>query len=195
MATFIPASPPLSERLGQTTQPPFISLTDASRSVRDFTGFDYPGRREARGTVEQSWRANAPDVISETIDGETIILHLGNGFYFSAGGAGAQAWSLLSQAVPVQATAAVLSRYYETEGVDVEAAVADFVDQLNMEGLLVPADGAAVPDAAGAQTRAAWEPPSLSKFTDMEDLLLLDPVHEVSPAQGWPYAASNGGAA
>lgn len=143
--------------------------------------------------MEQSWRANAPDVISETIDGETIILHLGNGFYFSAGGAGAQAWSLLSQAVPVQATAAVLSRHYDTDGVDVEAAVADFVDQLNMEGLLVPADEAAVPEGATPETRLAWQPPSLSKFTDMEDLLLLDPVHEVSPSQGWPYAASSNG--
>lgn len=146
--------------------------------------------------MEQSWRANAPDVISETIDGETIILHLGNGFYFSAGGAGAQAWSLLSQSVPVRATAGVLSQHYETAGVDVEAAVADFVDQLNMEGLLVPADGAAVPEVAAPETRLPWQPPSLAKFTDMEDLLLLDPVHEVSPAQGWPYAASpNGGAA
>ncbi|HEV7195405.1 MAG TPA: PqqD family protein [Pedococcus sp.] len=132
-------------------------------------------------------------MISETIDGETIILHLGNGFYFSAGGAGAQAWSLLSQAVPVQATAAVLSRHYDTDGVDVEAAVADFVDQLNMEGLLVPADGAAVPEVVAPEARLAWQPPSLSKFTDMEDLLLLDPVHEVSPSQGWPYAASSNG--
>lgn len=26
----------------------------------------------------------------------------------------------------------------------------------------------------------------LEKFTDMEDLLLLDPIHEVDVAAGWP---------
>lgn len=145
--------------------------------------------------MERSWRANAPDVISETIDGETIILHLGNGFYYSAGGSGALAWSLLSQAVPVQETAALVALHYETDGEDVAAAMADFVEQLSAEGLVVPADEVAAPDLAVPLTRKAWEPPSLSKFTDMEDLLLLDPVHEVNPTQGWPYAASSDGGA
>ena len=33
---------------------------------------------------------------------------------------------------------------------------------------------------------AAWTAPVLEVFTDMEDLLLLDPIHDVSEAVGWP---------
>jgi hypothetical protein len=147
--------------------------------------------------MDQVWRANAPDVISESIEGETIILHLGNGFYFSAGGAGALAWQLLSDSVPVSRTTELVASAYETEGVDVAGAVDGFVEELRSEGLLVPAEPGTPASEGTAATgpRLSWEAPTLSKFTDMEDLLLLDPVHEVSPQQGWPYAAQAGGAA
>lgn len=147
--------------------------------------------------MDQIWRANAPDVISESIEGETIILHLGNGFYFSAGGAGALAWGLLSASVPVSRTIELVSGAYETEGIDVASAVDGFVEELSREGLLVPAEpGTPASEGTSASgPRLPWETPTLSKFTDMEDLLLLDPVHEVSPEQGWPYAAQAGGAA
>lgn len=147
--------------------------------------------------MDQVWRANAPDVISESIEGETIILHLGNGFYFSAGGAGALAWQLLSDSVPVPRTTELVASAYETDGLDVAGAVDGFLEELRNEGLLVPAEPGASASEGTAMTgpRLPWEAPTLSKFTDMEDLLLLDPVHEVSPKQGWPYAAQAGGAA
>ena len=143
--------------------------------------------------METVWRANAPDVISETIDGETIILHLGNGFYFSVGGSGAVMWQLLSQSVPERRAAEIVGGHFGVDRAEVSEAVTGFVAELAAEGLLVQADGSAatagaVPDAAPAP----WAPPTLSKFTDMEDLLLLDPVHEVSPQQGWPYVQSEG---
>ncbi|WP_034721235.1 PqqD family protein [Intrasporangium chromatireducens] len=140
-------------------------------------------------STRQCWRVNAPDVISETIDGETIILHLGNGFYFSAGGCGPAAWSLLSCSATVDDTAAALRQLYQTDGVDLEGELDRFIEELTSEGLLVPSDTprSPTPEPAGAGPMP-FVPPTLSKFTDMEDLLLLDPVHEVSPKQGWPYA-------
>lgn len=144
--------------------------------------------------MEAVWRANAPDVISESIDGETIILHLGNGFYFSVGGSGALAWQLLSESVPVARTAELVAAAFEATGVDVLDAVTGFADELSAEGLLVEAGaGAATSGSAPAGPPLPWESPTLSKFTDMEDLLLLDPVHEVSPQQGWPYSAQADG--
>ena len=51
------------------------------------------------------------------------------------------------------------------------------------------ANGAsASPPAPGASDGAAlgaFAPPAFEKFTDMEELLLLDPIHEVGDT-GWP---------
>jgi len=34
-------------------------------------------------------------------------------------------------------------------------------------------------------SRVAWQVPVLEQFTDMQDLLLFDTIHEVQP-EGWP---------
>ena len=36
-------------------------------------------------------------------------------------------------------------------------------------------------------TIGPFVPPTLEKYTDMQDLVLLDPVHEVDE-RGWPHA-------
>ena len=42
---------------------------------------------------------NSPHVVHETIDGETIIIHLGTGTYYSLDGVGADIWALLDHEV------------------------------------------------------------------------------------------------
>jgi hypothetical protein len=37
----------------------------------------------------------------------------------------------------------------------------------------------------GRAVNAPFTPPALTKFTDMQDLLLLDPIHDVGSG-GWP---------
>jgi len=139
------------------------------------------------------WRVNAPDVIGQTIDGETIILHLGNGFYFSTQGSGPLVWDMLGASYSLGEVSAAVAQRYDVAAADVEPDVQGFVQQLCAEGLLVEAPGAAAPPTASASgsldKTGAFVPPTLQKFTDMEDLLLLDPVHEVSPERGWPHVA------
>ena len=36
----------------------------------------------------------------------------------------------------------------------------------------------------------SYEAPAVHKYTDMENLLLLDPIHEVEEEAGWPHAAA-----
>ena len=43
-------------------------------------------------------------------------------------------------------------------------------------------------------TRQPYSPPVLNSYTDMEELLLLDPIHDVDQA-GWPMPKASDGAA
>jgi hypothetical protein len=65
--------------------------------------------------------------------------------------------------------------------------VAGLVEQLLAEGLVVEDADAPVGASPPAPPADALEPPALEKFTDMQDLILLDPVHEVDE-RGWPHA-------
>lgn len=135
-------------------------------------------------------QVNAPQVIHETIDGEVIIINLGTGSYYSLKGSGAAVWDVVQQSPGatvddlVNAVAAVFAR----APAEIDSQVRTFVDDLCAEELLV--DAPAGEDSPSAETAARtasspFEPPVLEKYTDMQDLVLLDPVHEVD-ATGWP---------
>ena len=134
-----------------------------------------------------------PQVLHETIDGEVIVIDLATGTYYSLRGSAADVWQLLAQApgVTTPQIAEALVAHYEAGDGDVEADLSRFVGQLVDERLVnrVEAVGDAgvpvpVPERNGQAPRA-FEPPALEKYTDMQELVLLDPVHEVDQT-GWP---------
>lgn len=142
------------------------------------------------------FRINAPDVINEVIEGEAIILHLGTGRYYSARGCGADVWRWLSGSAGSDDITAALTATYDASAEDIAEAVDNFVEYLLQEGLLVEASTSGTSDAAAltaeeSTVKTPFEPPALESFSDLEDLLLLDPVHEVSTEQGWPHVAAS----
>ena len=134
-------------------------------------------------------------MVHETIDGEVILIQLDTGSYYSLGGSGAELWSLLGgRLAPEEVVAAMRDRFDAPPGV-VESAVERLTEELVAEGLLVQ-DGTGpapeVPAAEGTE-RGPFVEPVLQKYTDMQDFLLVDPIHEVTDA-GWPHTRDAGGA-
>lgn len=145
-------------------------------------------------TSSVSFRVNSPKVIQETIDGEVVIVNLDNGNYYSLDNVGADIWSLIESGAAVSEVVDRITHRYEGNHADIENAVSQFVAALQQEALIDP-DGAKEPKSikgldmqveAGADTeRLRFEIPTLHTYTDMQDLLLLDPIHEVDET-GWP---------
>jgi hypothetical protein len=144
----------------------------------------------------ERFRVNAPDVINQVIDGEAIVLHLGTGRYFSARGCGAEVWSWLSASVPISAVVDALASSYDASPDAIAAAVDEFVSYLTREGLIVDDSDdqpGAIPTPTVPTPKPSFKPPVMEAFGDLEDLLLLDPVHEVSTEKGWPHVAPEAG--
>lgn len=132
-----------------------------------------------------------PQVVSETIEGEVIAINLETGCYYSLTGVASEVWALLQQRSAAGDLIETLLTRYEAEAGEIETAVASFVHSLQSEGLIVPtSEGAALAVVAAAPTaaRAPFAAPTLQKYDDMRDLLLIDPIHEVGEA-GWPMKA------
>ena len=135
-------------------------------------------------------RVNAPQVIHESIDGEVIIINLSSGNYYSTKGSGAEVWGVIEKSPGLTSRELVdaLVLRFQDAPTDIEAPVVAFLADLRAEGLVVEAgeDATSPVEPAGANGSAqAFVAPVLEKFTDMQDLVLLDPVHEVD-ATGWP---------
>lgn len=132
------------------------------------------------------YRIDAPRVIAETVDGEALIINLETGCYYSADGAAEAIWALLSSGATAAQAVDLLERRYAASRDEIEAAVHRLADELLAEGLVVPFDGAADPvTIAPVDESLPFDEPTLRKYTDMQDLLLVDPIHEVNDA-GWP---------
>lgn len=135
------------------------------------------------------YRINSPTVIRETIDGEVIIVHLATGAYYSLDDAGAQIWCAVEGGANPDAIAAAFAVPADGSGAAVRESVCRFVDELCREDLIVPCAGEepspGVSADCGVRPESPYSQPVLNKYRDMEELLLLDPIHEVDEA-GWP---------
>lgn len=135
------------------------------------------------------YTVNAPRIIHETIDKDTVAIDTASGTYFNIGGSGHVLFELMATGATVEGMTAHLVRLYAVDATTVQPLVENFIAQLLAEELVVAGPGPA-PAAAAIQVDegAPFAPPTLDKFTDMADLLLVDPIHEVED-RGWPYRA------
>jgi hypothetical protein len=139
--------------------------------------------------MELAFEISVPNVTGEIIDGEAIVLNLKSGHYFSMDGSAALVWGGIEQRLPPSRIAGEVAGRF---GIDPGLALADvqkLLDELLEHDLIRPAPAAADHDAGLDLTIApsAYSAPSLEIYTDLRDLLLLDPIHDVDEA-GWPVA-------
>lgn len=81
----------------------------------------------------------SPQVMHETVDGETIIIDLSSGTYYSLRGSAPEIWDALAQGAGSAAIVTALEDVYTAEPGSIEASVAGLVRQLESERLIAPA--------------------------------------------------------
>lgn len=146
------------------------------------------------------FRVNKPKIIFEGFEDEVVLINLENGNYYSLEGAAAFIWTLIQSGTHMNEICGKLDVKYSGQKETLESALSQFVDELLGEELIFPSEkpesentefsndislNEAVPD------KIPFVPPSLNRYTDMQDLLLLDPIHEVDES-GWPVVPPEG---
>jgi hypothetical protein len=147
--------------------------------------------------AQKRYRINSPHVVAETLDGEATIVDLENGTYHALNESGSFIWDELTRGAEPSAVTETLASTYGLDDGDASRIVEDLTAKLAGQNLIVPAradsgNGSAAPVPAasngGPETARPYVPPELSTYTDMQELLLLDPIHEVDES-GWPSHA------
>ena len=134
---------------------------------------------------------NSPAVVSEIIDGEAVIMNLKSGHYFSIQGSGALIWDWIGQGHSLGSLIESTNKAFSAEPDHIATHVHRFIDALLEHELVRPIErvdeAAASPPAPAEVTGspAPFEVPLVEVFNDMQDLLLLDPIHDVDDT-GWP---------
>jgi hypothetical protein len=121
---------------------------------------------------------NTDLVAGEVVDGEAVIINLGNGMYYTMDKVGADVWQLIERRRCMDEMAGEIAARY---GVDPETVLGDLgvvVAELVAEGLVLTLNGSAARDDAPVELgrpTAPYARPALTRYTDMSEVLALDP--------------------
>ena len=118
---------------------------------------------------------------------ETIAVNLDTGSYYDLNESAGYIFGLLAGSPSAEEIAQAATARYGLDAGEAEMVVDELLGKLLEEQLVVPEDGdsRSAPAVNGAPPPGPYVAPVINKYTDMQGLLLLDPVHEVDEA-GWP---------
>ena len=134
--------------------------------------------------MSSNFQINQSNIVHQTIEGEVVIINLNTGDYYSLVNVGVRIWNLLEKTTTVE---------YIVNTLNIEEIVTQFINELKKESLVIsleidsdeqssPVENVSTDDNSD---KLPFEIPSLQKFSDMQELLLIDPIHEVDE-MGWP---------
>jgi hypothetical protein len=135
------------------------------------------------------FQQNVAEVASETFDDGLVSINFLTGRYFTMNRCGELVWASLVEASTAASIAENLARGASADPARVLADVVVFLETLKSERMVLVGQ----PEAALPSRKAPWpaetiayEAPQLQIFDDLADLILLDPIHDVNEALGWP---------
>ena len=132
------------------------------------------------------YRINGPRIVHETLDNETIIIDFDTGTYYSLSGTAYWIWFLIEKKQALVQIVNQITTSYTGEPEQIDAAVRQFVGKLAQAEIIVKTEAPlGVAEPLVLANKVPFTPPILEEHTDIQDLLLLDPIHEVGK-QGWP---------
>jgi hypothetical protein len=174
---------------------PWLSPTDPAKRSEPVI------EAKESNSVHVRYTADQDRIVAEVLEGEVMVVDLASGYYYVLEGTGADLWSLLANGSSVSEAAVALTRRYAASPAEIEAAAADFVNQLLAENLLDPAgdemhSAAVVSTEAVDVTEAVDAPrpftlPAMYKYTDMANLVQMDPIRDFEESR-WPRRKTSG---
>jgi hypothetical protein len=142
-------------------------------------------------TTDNTIKISTPEVIFEAFDDEIVLINLDNGNYYSLDKVAAKIWKYIVEGVTKKGIIERVDLEYIGPQNIIETKIDNFFEKLLTEGLITFEEFAITEENNPennfeARTNSIeFDEPILSRYSDMQDLLLLDPIHEVDDA-GWP---------
>lgn len=142
------------------------------------------------GLAASYYASRLPNVVFEESENEVVVVNLLSGVYYFLTGTAAFVWLALHSGMTVNEAALDLRSAAPAE-VDVDQDVQVFVAKL-LALDLVEAIAANISHDTDrpvlpSYVSTGYSAPTLESFADLQDILLLDPVHDVDET-GWPHA-------
>ncbi len=126
-------------------------------------------------------------IIHEQFGDETVVVNLDTGCYYSLRGTADTIWALAASGLSGPDIVARMASAFPAMAAEAEQETSSFLETLVAEGLFTRQNEASASSEPPAIIEGVFIKPLLQRYTDMETLLKLDPIHSVDDV-GWPSA-------
>jgi hypothetical protein len=139
------------------------------------------------------YQANSTDVSAEYFENEVLAINLKTGNYFSLRFSACVFWKLITEGNSFEETLDLISEHYDIASSNISEKFDHLLHQL-IENQLLEAVTTVVATADTVwlhELDKHFTEPQFECYTDMQDLLLFDPIHDVDTQVGWPKKADD----
>lgn len=134
-------------------------------------------------------KINEPDVVLQLFPDEAVIVNLRDGIYYTTEGTGSDIVGMIAANASLEEVHALMGARWSDIPSEAVQRFLHLVLQANILRNEDPTEPSTAAQAFPARDpRLPFVAPLLNKHEDMQQLLLLDPVHDVDE-QGWPNKA------
>ncbi len=133
-----------------------------------------------------AYKVTDTHISHDTQGNETVVIDFSGGTYYSLVGTASTVWVLAASGATDAAIVESLTARYDGDAAVIADQTTSFLADLIARGLLVVSDASLDAAATASATRTPWSAPTLEAFNDLNDLILMDPIHDVDDA-GWPH--------
>lgn len=123
-------------------------------------------------------------IVADDFGDETVLINVERGLYFSMQGSAVDIWKAFDTPQLRSLAVATLARDLSgSERESIDLVIQSMIDH----GLLIEADAKSGSEAKIYSFSAtSYAAPVLGVFSDLAELIAIDPVHEVDQEAGWP---------
>lgn len=128
---------------------------------------------------------NTTSLSIEDFGEETVMVNFDTGKYYGLSGSGRVIVHSLARYCSLDEIVQQLERHFEPGEQDFREMAEGFLKILDGEKLL-NAWEASIDAIEPPVERKPFVPPALEVHSDLQELIMLDPVHDANPDHGWP---------
>lgn len=144
-------------------------------------------------TENTYFQINRHKFVHETMEDEVVMVNLDSGIYYSLDSSSIWVWRAILAGYSLTEIIQFGKSKFDVSDEELLRALNTFLDKMKEEGIVVTASSpwkeAEIPPSGDDTPKSPFTPPRLELYSDMQDLLLLDPIHDVDES-GWPNAAN-----
>ena len=135
--------------------------------------------------MDKTYEIHASKIADETLDGETIIIHLETGWYYSLNDTATVIWANLKKGHSPRDIVDHFIAAYAIGTEEAETMVSSILSLLVKDELIREAGAMSAGPVSYVSAETSFLKPSVEKYDDMREMLLPDLIHDFDQV-GWP---------